>query len=154
VPDPLLLAQHFDGCCWPNPGGAAAYGWHVDVLDAGAARPFAEGHGPVTDPDATGNLAEWRALEAGLCWLAHLTVPVGRLRIFGDSQLVVHQLTGRWKCKTARLAAIRDECQRLLGRLAAWDAFWVPRGRNERADGLAAEVIGTTPQTRRRIHTP
>lgn len=133
------LVMFFDGSCWPNPGGPAYYGWHVDSIAAdGEVCPLARNRGDVTDRPTTNNVAEWRSLAAGLHWLTTILIPIEELVIHGDSQLVIQQINGKWRCKNQQLAAIRDECHLLLKSIGCkWSAVWVPRAQNELADSLA-----------------
>lgn len=131
------VSLHFDGSCWPNPGGEASYGWHI-ASDENTAE-IARGSGPVTDKLTSNNVAEWRAVEAGLSWLQCLNCSIKNLSIIGDSQLVIRQLNGEWGCKKAHLGLIRDECLRLIRKIApeSWTCEWIPRERNSRADELS-----------------
>lgn len=79
----------------------------------------------------TNNVAEWLALKGALVWLRSLkshraesTVEIG-----GDSQLVIRQLTGRYKCRNSNMRDLRDGCLHYLGGLKGWSAKW--RGRHE-----------------------
>ena len=136
----VCLILHFDGSCYPNPGGRASYGWHIDVEHAGSSTDrLADGHGAVTDNPTSNNIAEWRGLEAGLRWLSCWRSPVEHLTIVGDSQLVLNQLRGDWRCKKAHLGKLRDTCQKILSEAGwEWTATWVPREQNAEADALAA----------------
>lgn len=131
----------FDGSCWPNPGGRAGYGWVVTAHAPGGPAVIAEGSGPVDAPPGgrtSNNVAEWHALRDGLAWVARLRVPVDRLLVRGDSQLVVHQVNGRWACKKAYLEVYRRDCSALLAALPfPWEAGWVPRAENAAADALS-----------------
>ena len=132
------LILHFDGSCWPNPGGVAKYGWIIEAEQGdGTVSPVATGKGPVRHEWTSNNIAEWCGLRAALEWLSHYQIGVSRLTIVGDSQLVLCQLDGRWRCRKAHLAELQKECQCLLGRIGCpWQTRWVPRERNARADAL------------------
>lgn len=108
---------YFDGCC---PGGVTAWGW-VLVRDG---REVAIGHG--TGERGTINEAEYRGLIAAL-----EANPQRPLLVYGDSQLVVYQVLGRYATRKAHLVPLRDRARVLLNgaRLR-----WVP-GQQNRADG-------------------
>jgi ribonuclease HI len=109
--------------------------------------PEGEKSGVITEPPApenTNNIAEWAALEAGIRTVMN-RITAGhkcdRLIIRGDSRLVIQQLTGAWGCKAPKLMEIRDCCRELLWASGiAWDAEWVPRELNERADALGRQA--------------
>lgn len=74
----------------------------------------------------TNNEAEYdtliAALDAVLGRLDDLGADVGaaQLTVFGDSLLVINQITGEWKCKNERLLPRRDEARALLAQLGRW----------------------------------
>ena len=153
---PPDITIFFDGACEPkNPGGIATAGWYI--LDEQGA-DVAQGHQVIKRGDgATNNVAEWCALGLALRWLLdhHLEKCLGKtLTIHGDSQLVCNQLTRSWDCNKPHLQKLRDRCWEILGQLGLthWNAQWVPREQNERADGLSklayVECTGKQPPER------
>jgi ribonuclease HI len=130
---------YFDGACEPvNPGGVATFGWR---LVAPGGRLVASDWGEVCrGPGATNNVAEWHALWRALQFLAEQGWR-GRLQIYGDSQLVLNQLTGRWKCHKEYLWRCRDGCLVLLAGID-WRATWIPREENGEADALSRLPAG------------
>lgn len=70
----------------------------------------------------TNNEAEYRtliaALESLLAQVERSRIdPAGvQLEVFGDSLLVLRQLSGAWKAREPRMAWLRDRAQRLLKR--------------------------------------
>lgn len=94
-------------------------------------------------PEATNNVGEWGAVRSGL---RHLQKEgwVGVLEIVGDSQLVIYQLTGRYKCRKDTLIPFHDECKMFLGTIE-WSARWVPREENEECDRLSKVDDGRKP---------
>jgi ribonuclease HI len=129
---------YFDGACAPvNPGGIATFGWCLVDPDG---RVIAFDAGEVCrGPAATNNIAEWHALLRALRFLADQGWK-GRLQIHGDSQLVVNQLTGHWRCHKESLRRCRAACLELLEGMD-WRADWVPREENGEADALARQVV-------------
>ncbi|HHB75984.1 MAG TPA: ribonuclease HI family protein [Desulfobulbus sp.] len=126
-------ALYTDGASRGNPGQAGA---GAVILDENgrelAAR--AEYLGICTN-----NVAEYKALISGL----RMAVEVGcaELNIFLDSELIVRQLTGRYKVKNATLKPLFQQVQQLLQRLAAFSITHVPRAKTRRADELANQGI-------------
>jgi dinuclear metal center YbgI/SA1388 family protein len=89
--------------------------------------------------DATNNVAEYEALLAGL-ELA-LDRGVQRLTVFMDSELVVRQLTGRYKVKNADLKALHAEAARRLHGFREVDVKHIRREQNADADRLVNEAL-------------
>lgn len=135
---PPKLHLYFDGLCEArNPGGWSCYGW---VLLDEAATNVASGHGvsKKPGPTSTNNFAEYAALGFALRYLADEKWKGNKLRIWGDSQLVIRQITREWDCNKEHLQKLRQRCWDLLDALGCrWSAEWVPRTRNEAADALS-----------------
>ncbi|MFN3966923.1 MAG: ribonuclease HI family protein [Endomicrobiia bacterium] len=53
------------------------------------------------------------------------------LEIFGDSELIVKQVTGEWECKKPELRLLRSEARNLLNNFEKWQIKWVPREENK-----------------------
>jgi len=53
------------------------------------------------------------------------------LDIYGDSQLIVRQITGEYECKKAELRVLRSQVRNLLNQFAKWQITWVPRDQNK-----------------------
>jgi len=92
---------------------------------------------------ATNNVAEYRALIAGL----EAAAPFGarRVRVRADSLLVVQQLKGLWKVKQPHLRPLHEQARRLLARYADVDLRHVPREQNVDADALVNAALDAVP---------
>ena len=137
------LVLHFDGACWPNPGGTSSCGWTIAVAgpDGEAVEVASDSRALAKGPGVTNNVAEWTALGFALRWLLDDGWTGGRLTIRGDSQLVINQLEGVWGCRDDRLRKLRARCLAILDELACeWTAEWVPRDGNARADALSVQA--------------
>jgi ribonuclease HI/probable phosphoglycerate mutase len=122
-----------DGASRGNPGLAGAGAVIFD--DAGQElRAESEFLGQCTN-----NVAEYQALILGLQSAHDLGCP--RLHIFLDSELIVRQMSGRYKVKNATLKPLFAEVQRLLKGLKGYTIAHVPRAKNKRADELANKGI-------------
>jgi len=122
-----------DGGARGNPGPAAfAY-----VLEADDGTVLAA-HGE-TIGVATNNVAEYRALVAGLEKAVELGVD--ELEIVSDSELVVKQMRGEYKVKNAALAELKAEAESLARRLPKVVYTAVRREHNELADRLVNEAL-------------
>jgi ribonuclease HI len=122
-----------DGGARGNPG-PAAFGYVLEtddgtVLDARGQRIGV----------ATNNVAEYRALVAGL--EAALARGVTELEVVSDSELLVKQMRGEYKVKNAALRALNDEASRLERELRAVTYTAVRREHNELADRLVNEAL-------------
>jgi ribonuclease HI len=89
--------------------------------------------------ETTNNVAEYQALLLGLEEARKLEVK--KLRIFADSELMVKQLTGRYRVKSPHLIPLWREALNALNRLEAWDINHVPREENHLADAAANRAI-------------
>jgi ribonuclease HI len=88
---------------------------------------------------ATNNVAEYRALLAGLARAAELGA--ARLSVRSDSRLLVEQVAGRFRVKNPTLRVLHQEARDLLRRFGRWDIQHVPREKNRQADRLANEGV-------------
>lgn len=127
------VTAHIDGASRGNPGPAAA-GIVIRELDAERTvheAGYVLGH-------STNNVAEYHGLIRALQLIPRIKGwDGGEVRIFSDSQLMVRQITGEYRVKSAGLAPLLDEAQMLLMRLERWQIRHVPREQNKRADELA-----------------
>jgi ribonuclease HI len=88
---------------------------------------------------ATNNVAEYRALLAGL----HKAVELGvdEVDVVSDSQLLVRQMTGEYKVKNEALRKLSLEAAALARQLRRVTYRSVPREHNELADRLVNEAL-------------
>ena len=122
-----------DGGARGNPGpAAAAYVLETDdgtVLDA---RGEAIGV-------ATNNVAEYRALVAGLA--KALELGVTELEVVSDSELLVKQMRGDYRVKNAALIDLSLEAAHLARKVGRVRYTAVRREHNELADRLVNEAL-------------
>jgi ribonuclease H / adenosylcobalamin/alpha-ribazole phosphatase len=122
-----------DGGARGNPG-PAAYGYVLEAED----RTVLAAHGEAIGI-ATNNVAEYRALIAGL--EKAVEVGVRELEVVSDSELLVKQMRGEYRVKNEALRELSAEASRLarqIGRVR-WTA--VRREHNELADRLVNEAL-------------
>lgn len=106
----------------------AAYGF--TLKDAGG---DLLAHGAKAFDYTTQNVAEYRGMIAGLVRAAEIGVT--DLQVWGDSRIVIYQMTGAYQAKAEHLAALRDEARRIaLTMSVAYD--WNRRDENAEADAL------------------
>ena len=132
-----VVEIYFDGLCEPkNPGGIPVYAFTIS--DPATGQFLVQQAGLAGEPwneNATHNLAEYTAPIKAVEWLRENTSITG-LTVYGDSQLVIRQLTKEYRVKSPKIAPLYDRLTRLLEGLD-WKAVWIPRERNTLADKLA-----------------
>jgi len=124
---------HCDGASRGNPGPAGAGMVLFDPqgrLQANKGRYLGE---------TTNNVAEYQALLLGLEEAQRLGVK--QLRVLADSELMVKQLTGRYRVKSPHLIPLWQEAIRALKTFDAWAIAHVPREENHLADEAANRAI-------------
>ncbi len=87
----------------------------------------------------TNNVAEYQALIIGL--QAAREIGCRKPAVFLDSELIVRQITGRYKVKNATLKPLFAQVQNLLQGFDDYTVAHVPRAQNSRADELANRGI-------------
>ena len=122
-----------DGGARGNPG-PAAYGYVLEAEDGTVLDARGETIGV-----ATNNVAEYRALIAGLA--KALELGVQELEVVSDSELLVRQMTGEYKVKNEALRALNDEAEAIARRLDKVRYTAVRREHNELADRLVNEAL-------------
>ena len=122
-----------DGGARGNPG-PAAFGYVLEADDGTVLDARGEAIGV-----ATNNVAEYRALIAGL--EAALAAGVDELEVVSDSELVVKQMRGEYKVKNAALRELSLEASRLARRFERVVYTAVRREHNELADRLVNEAL-------------
>ena len=126
------LTVCFDGASRGNPGKAAI---GIVVLQDGVpVREIGEAIG-----EATNNVAEYRALLRGLEEAAALGAR--RVQILSDSELVVRQLSGRYRVRSPALAALHRDALTRMRRFDRVSIRHVPRAENRGADALANRAL-------------
>jgi ribonuclease H / adenosylcobalamin/alpha-ribazole phosphatase len=122
-----------DGGARGNPG-PAAYGYVLETEDGHVLAAHGEAIGT-----ATNNVAEYRALVAGL--QKALEVGVDELEVVSDSELLVKQMRGEYRVKNEALKELRDEAEDVARRLRKVNYTAVRREHNELADRLVNEAL-------------
>lgn len=134
---PAAWHAWFDGSAHPNPGrigiGALLQGPQGERIEISRRA----GHGNSGD-------AEYLALIALLEMAVEMQLP--ELLVFGDSQVVVHDVLLAQGSGAKGLEAHREKVGTLMAQLAQVNVRWVPRHRNGEADRLSqqAAVLGGT----------
>ncbi|RDX77092.1 Gypsy retrotransposon integrase-like protein 1, partial [Mucuna pruriens] len=85
--------------------------------------------------DCTNNMAEYEAYTIGL--LMALEYQVKRLRVFGDSALVIYQLRGEWETRDAKLIPYPNHMREIMTTFDTITFCHVPREENQTVHALA-----------------
>lgn len=129
---------HADGAARGNPGPAAI---GVVIVDENGAELRAFGQAIGT---ATNNVAEYRALVAGLEAARDLGLESVLVRL--DSELLVKQMTGAYRVKSAQLKPLHERARALAASFHDVRFEHVPRSRNARADELCNQALDAAEQ--------
>jgi len=131
-----VVEVHTDGGARGNPGPAAIGAIVADPLTSPPTRlaTVSERIG-----DATNNVAEYRAVIAGL--EAAREHPARLLRLRADSMLVIRQLEGAWKVKQPHLKPLHARALELLREWPEVELAHVPRHENTDADLLVNAAL-------------
>jgi ribonuclease HI len=129
----VKLVVHVDGGSRGNPGPAAAAAVlstpDGDVVDEAA----------VTLGRVTNNVAEYRGLLLGLERAQALGAT--EVEVINDSELIAHQVNGRYKVKHADMKPLHAEALAALRRFERWSVRPVPRAQNADADALVNQAL-------------
>jgi ribonuclease HI len=133
------VVVHVDGGARGNPGPA---GIGVVVSDP---------EGNVLDRanayigESTNNEAEYRALLLGLD--RALALGAREIEVVNDSELIAHQVAGRYKVKKETLRMLHQQATAALEGFERWSIRPVRREHNEQADALVNEAIDARAST-------
>jgi ribonuclease HI len=127
------VVVHVDGGSRGNPGPAAAAAVVTspdgDVLDEAAE----------TIGRATNNVAEYRGLLLGLERARALGAT--EVDVLNDSELIAHQVNGRYKVKHADMKPLHAEALAALRGFERWSLRPVRREQNADADALVNQAL-------------
>lgn len=162
----ICIKIHFDGGSRGNPGVAGS-GAEVIAVDNTMNPPISTKYliREFCGVSETNNYAEYRGLIAGLKQAKKIisgqfgakndalsaskpaSNPLLQLQVYGDSNLIIQQLKGNWKCKHDSLKPLYQQCQRLIADIqndvadseVSFDHVY--REHNKVADELANEAM-------------
>jgi ribonuclease HI len=88
----------------------------------------------------TSNIAEYQALIRALAEAKSLGAD--EVLVLSDSELLVEQVSRRWKVRAPHLVPLRDEAVESMSRFPRGASIrWVPREQNTRAHALADAAL-------------
>lgn len=129
----MRVVVHVDGGSRGNPGPAAAAAVVAtpegELLDEAA----------VTLGRATNNVAEYRGLLLGIERARALGAT--EAEFVNDSELIAHQVNGRYKVKHADMKPLHAQALEALGAFERWSLRPVRREHNADADALVNQAL-------------
>ena len=123
-----------DGAAEPNPGPAAIGAVIKD--EQGRVRAHISQRIGTT----TNNQAEYRAVIAAL--EKAIKLGVTHVDLYSDSELVVRQISGRYRVKSPTLKPLYQQVKHLQGLLEGLTVTHIPRWQNTEADKLTNMALG------------
>lgn len=126
------LKIFIDGACQGNPGPAG-----IGVVLADEKNIIKEFSQPIGE--ATNNIAEYSALIFGL--IQALSLKAKKIQVYCDSELVCHQVCGRYKVKNIKLKFLYQQALGLLQCFQSVDIRHIGRLENTKADQLATRSL-------------
>ncbi len=126
------MEGYFDGASRGNPGAAGAGALLVND-DGDVVWETARFLG-----EKTNNEAEYNALI--LLLKAARERSITKLKIYGDSQLIIRQISKQWKINLPHLRLLAQEAWKLMDGIDV-SFEWIPREKNKRADKLSNQGI-------------
>ena len=125
--------MNFDGCSKGNPGlagvGAVIYCLDDEIWSGSL----------FLGKNATNNQSEYTGLIFGL--QQAIDMKIKTLMVKGDSQLVINQMTGKYKCNSENIIELYKKAKELEKEFEKIYFVHVLRNLNKRADQLSNEAI-------------
>jgi ribonuclease HI len=129
----VKVVVHVDGGARGNPGPAAA----AAVVSTPDGRVLDEA--AIRLGETTNNVAEYRGLLLGL--ERARAAGATEVEVVNDSELVAHQVNGRYRVKHPDMVPLHRAALEALGTFDAWSVRPVPRRENAAADALVNRAL-------------
>jgi ribonuclease HI len=110
-------AMHFDGSACEDGCGIGI----LLVSPRGVTYSFSIG----LPAPCTNNLAEYEAVRRGMELLSKARAEA--VEVFGDSKLVISQLTEEYRCESESLFPLWMQCRELMTQFRYINFYWIPR---------------------------
>lgn len=135
----MKLIIFTDGASRGNPG-KASYGFTISDNQGKLIYEKGEYIGVTTN-----NVAEYTAVLKALSYVKEKLgkMEINNISLFADSRLVIEQLSGRFKVKSAHLKPLIEKIRVLSLELGGLSYTHVPREKNIQADRLANLALDT-----------
>jgi len=129
-----VLEIHTDGASRGNPG-EAAYAFTI----------HGQGLAPIEEAGLLGNLTNKKAEYMALIKAVEKALSLGphhSLTIYSDSELMVKQMSGKYRVKNADLIDLYSEAKEIVNQFEGVIRFHhIPREKNKRTDELCNQVL-------------
>lgn len=135
-----MITVHFDGSCNPNPHGPI--GWGSVIKNNGEIiAQLSDARG--ASIENSNNVAEYNALLAAMDYLIKNSLNREKITFYGDSTLVINQMSGRWK-KLPRSGMYAKIGIKTISKKPLFpnaNYVWIPREENTEADALSTMLV-------------
>lgn len=91
----------------------------------------------LVDQPMSCNVAEYAGLILGLEWFIEENQTDKPITVFGDSNMVINQMFGRWKIKKGLYEEKAARAKSLKKQFNDIHGYWIPREENDEADRLS-----------------
>jgi len=137
----MAITIYFDGLCEPvNPGGIATYGYTIYRDSEKIHEEYGIAGVGSRGEWTSNNTAEYTALIKALQWLLENSYTNEEVKAYGDSQLVVKQLTGEYRVRSPHLKPLHQKTLQLIKQFKKFTIHWIPRSQNREADQLSRKA--------------
>ena len=129
-----MIEVYFDGACNPtNPGGTATYAFIIN-LDNHLLK--AENGIVGKGKNMSNNVAEYFAILKALEYMKKCEFLHKEIIVYGDSDMVIKQLSGKWKAKKGLYFPYYIQAKDIIKEFTCIGLIWIPREENTFADEL------------------
>lgn len=131
-----------DGACEPdNPGGHLGMG--SLIKDSDKKIEFANSAYRAPHENNTNNVAEYGSLYFLLKYFIDSKLTDKKIIVYGDSKLVISQMSGKWKIKEseAKYLAGAKLCREMVKQFSDIKFEWIPRDKNDECDRLSKKCL-------------
>lgn len=138
-----MIEAWFDGAVEPmNPGGHGGFGI---VVKRDGAIIHSESVYLGRWPSLSNNCAEYAGCIGVLRYF--IRQDIKRAVVYGDANLIVNQINGRWKVKSGAYVPYFHEAFALKAQLPEVAIAWIPREQNSEADELSKRAVLQRPSS-------
>jgi len=137
-----MIELWFDGICEPqNPGGHGGFGM---LVKRDGETIHQEAHYVGRWPTLSNNCTEYAGAIAALRYC--LTNQITEATIYGDADMIIKQLEGKWRAHEGAYTPYYLEAMTLRQRVPGIKLKWIPREMNGEADELSRLSVSRQPQ--------
>lgn len=137
---PKQIVIYFDGA-YHYQYKVGGFGIYIEDEQSKAIEIY--GNSPEVMGIGSNNVSEWWGIIGAAWWIGNNLdrCQGNEVTIYGDSNMVVEQAKGTWKCKKDHLKGMKKIydllCNRFVSKLYSYSIVWIPREKNSKADRLS-----------------